>query len=145
MKIEMEETAANSLPYEATPMRLDSPEACSRQMAACAALGDLDCASEIFEEDATFVHEDGTVVRGLAAIRETLAEFIRARPDLKITVRRSVQAGGDLAILYLDWSYESVESNGAPVPNAGASVQIARRQHDGTWRVVFDDHGHGIP
>lgn len=126
-------------------MRLESPEACSRRMAYCAAQGDLDCASEIFEEDAIFIHEDGTVVRGRPAIRETLADFIRSRPELEITVQRTIESGSELAILYIEWSYESVEADGTTVPNAGASVQVARRQGDGTWRLALDDHGHGLP
>ena len=122
-------------------MKPDSPETCIQRFAACVSKGDLDGASGSFEEAATFVRDDKTLVNGRAAIREALAGFVDARPNLEIQVQRVVGAGEDLAIVYNEWSFDAREQDGSLVPNAGGTVQVLRRAQDGTWRIVFDDPG----
>lgn len=124
-------------------MKLDSPEACSRQFAACTVRGDLEGVREVLDECATFVFDDGRVLRGRDAVCESLAAFIHGRPNLEITIQRVIHAGADLAVLHHAWRVVSSGHGGDSEPAAGEAIQVLRRQPDGSWRLAFDDHGRG--
>lgn len=46
---------------------------------------------------------------------------------------------GDLALVYGDWHLEATTPEGQPVTLAGRSVEVHRRQPDGTWRMIIDE------
>lgn len=44
-----------------------------------------------------------------------------------------------LAVVYNDWSLAATGPDGAAVNTTGRSIEICRRQADGTWLFVVDD------
>ena len=121
-------------------MKFDSPDACRRHLMDCAAKGDLERALQVYENDSVCVMDDGSVFRGIAAIREAFVPYLRHKPRLEITVRRQFEIGDDLVVYYCDWQFEGVDETGNAIPNAGATLQLVRRQPDGSWRMLLDDH-----
>jgi uncharacterized protein (TIGR02246 family) len=116
-----------------------TPEDCDRLFAEGVHAGDLDAVAALYERDASFVTQEGEVVTGAPAIRGALAELVAAKPTLRMSVRRVVRAGGDLAVLYNDWSLTVTGRDGKPVESAGHAIEIVRRQADGSWLFVVDD------
>ena len=39
------------------------------------------------------------------------------------------------------WSIQGADANGAPVELAGTTVEVVRRQADGSWRYAIDVPG----
>lgn len=121
-------------------MKFDSPDSCRQHMMACAASGDLEGAMAVYEKDSVTIMDDGLVARGIPAHHKAYAPYLRHKPQLQITVRRKIEVGDDLVVYYCDWHFEGVDETGGAIPNAGATLQVVRRQPDGSWRMVLDDH-----
>jgi ketosteroid isomerase-like protein len=45
---------------------------------------------------------------------------------------------GDLALTTGKWRLQGTGADGKPVDMTGQSVEVARRQADGSWRYVID-------
>ena len=73
------------------------------------------------------------------AIQEALGGLIAQKARLTLTVAQVLRAGDDLAVLYGNWSGHYTDPDGARVETAGQSVEVVRRQADGSWRFVIDD------
>jgi uncharacterized protein (TIGR02246 family) len=116
-----------------------SPDACMQEFSECLQRGDVDGAADLFSETATFVHEDGRLVRGRPAVREALAPFVSTQAKATIDIRRVILVADDLAVVYNEWRSEVPEVGRDMVPNAGVGLQLVRRQADGSWRIAFDD------
>jgi ketosteroid isomerase-like protein len=74
----------------------------------------------------------------LAAIRAALVPFVGLGGKLSYT-RRFCVVSGDLALLSIDYALKGGKApDGSPVEMTGATVELARRQQDGTWKYVID-------
>jgi uncharacterized protein (TIGR02246 family) len=100
--------------------------------------GDLEAAIRLYDPDAVFVPEPGTVVVGREAIRAALAAMLAARPRL-VTSARIVLAGEDLALYHSEWTMEGATSDGATVRESGRSADVLRRDAGGAWRIAIDN------
>ena len=116
-------------------MPAHKPEDCDNLIVEALIRDDLEAAVALYEPDAAFVLDSGAVVTGHAAIREALKEWI-GLDDLRWTkpVRAYASADGGLAVLRGSWS---ATAKGAT--STGESVEVVRRQPDGTWRFVIDN------
>ncbi|MHC4591434.1 MAG: YybH family protein [Planctomycetota bacterium] len=104
--------------------------------------GDLDAALALYEPNATFVVSPGQVVTGHAAIREVLRGFMDAKATGSVDAVTVVpSADGSVAITRTKGSSTSPGPDGKPVTTPFHSVEVVRRQPDGTWRFVIDDPG----
>jgi ketosteroid isomerase-like protein len=56
---------------------------------------------------------------------------------MKLDVRKIIPAGGDLALVIVDWT--EVSSAGEAKLWAGTATDILRRQPDGTWKIALDN------
>lgn len=113
-------------------MPATSPEDLGRLYAEAIQKGDLDAALALYEPDAVLATRKGDIRGGLDAIREEMTPFAAMKPDLKIELQKAVTIG-DLALLYNTWSMTD------PRQVSGRSVEVARRQPDGSWLFVIDD------
>ena len=59
------------------------------------------------------------------------------KPTIELTTRRVVQEG-DTALLMADWRFQGTTSDGRSVSASGTSIEVARRQSDGSWRYLID-------
>ena len=114
-----------------------TPEDIDRLFADNLNAGKLDALVAIYEPQATLMPQPGKLVTGTAAIRESLAAFLAGKPKMTLTVRR-VAESGDLAVTSAKWQMSMTGPDGKPAQMSGESVEVVRRQADGTWRAVID-------
>lgn len=107
--------------------RARQPEDLGRFFVERANAGDLEGLVELYEPDAVLAAPPGTVSSGREEIRRAHEQFLAGRPTLTGESRPALRFG-DLALT----------STRFP---GGATVEVARRQPDGTWLWVIDQPG----
>jgi len=118
------------------------PEECDLLLMKAIESGDLDAAVDLYEPSASFVVSPGQVATGHAAIREVLRGFMAAYATGKIDEVATVEsADGSIAITRTKGSSSAPGPDGKPVTTPFHSVEVVRKQPDGTWRFVIDDPG----
>ncbi len=106
------------------PERALEPEDLDRLFLRRANAGDVDGLVALYEPDAVLAFPPGRVVAGSAAIRVVYEELLVGRPRFDGEIRPAIR-NGDIAI--------------TSTTRAGnATVEVARRQPDGTWLWVID-------
>ena len=100
--------------------------------------GDLDSLMPLYESEAAFATEPGSLAHGAAGVSEALTGFISMKGELDIEVTRVLEAG-DLALVIGVWSFNGTGPDGKPVQLAARNADVLRRQGDGTWRFVIDN------
>jgi ketosteroid isomerase-like protein len=118
-------------------MTARSPEEIDRIFERELNAGNLEGLLALYEPSAAFTVEPGNVVTGTAAIREALAGFVSLKPRISLTPR-VLSTAGDIAMVSSKWSLKGTASDGSAMDLAGESVEIIRRQGDGTWKFVID-------
>jgi uncharacterized protein (TIGR02246 family) len=99
--------------------------------------GDLDALLALYEPNASFTPQPGQSVNGTAAIREAIAGFLSLKPTITLDTRVLGEADG-IALMTSRWRLRGTGPDGAAVELAGDSVEVVRRQPDGSWRFVID-------
>jgi uncharacterized protein (TIGR02246 family) len=99
--------------------------------------GDLDELVRLYERDAALMPSPGKVVHGTAAIRGALAGFVAAKPKMSATAR-TLAHSGDVALVSTEWQLEVDGPDGKRANMSGRSVEVVRRQADGSFRFVID-------
>ena len=107
---------------DAAPERALQPEDLDRLFLQRANAGDVDGLVALYEPDAR--RADGQLAVGSAAIRAVYAGLLADRPRFDGTIRPAIRRG-DLAIT-------------STTRTGDATVEVARRQPDGTWLWLID-------
>lgn len=118
-------------------MAARTPEDLDRLFAVALNAGDIDGLMRLYEPGAAMRPGPGQVVQGLEAIRASLAGFIAMKPTLTITSKVLGQCN-EIALMTGNWTLTGTGADGKPVNMAGQSVEVARRQADGTWLFIVD-------
>ena len=100
--------------------------------------GNLDMLMTLYESEAAFAAQPGTLQHGLSGVRESLAGFIAMKGTLDLKVTRVFQAS-DLALVVGVWSFTGTGPDGGVVKLTGHNADVLRRQADGSWRFVIDN------
>jgi uncharacterized protein (TIGR02246 family) len=100
--------------------------------------GDLDSLMPLYEDDAAFVPQPGSLAHGATGVSESLNGFIALNGELDLEVTRVLEVD-DLALVIGVWSFEGTGPDGEPVKLAAQNADVLRRQSDGTWRFVIDN------
>ena len=100
--------------------------------------GNLEALMTLYEPDAAFASQPGSLAHGLAGVRQGLAAFIAMKGTLDLEVTRVLQAS-DLALVVGKWSFTGTGADGEHVKVAGHNADVLRKQADGTWRFVIDN------
>jgi uncharacterized protein (TIGR02246 family) len=100
--------------------------------------GDVEQVMALYEPDAVLIPEPGQVARGTDAIRQALLGFLALKLPIRLQNKR-VLTSGDLAMLSNTWKMAGTGPDGSPVDLGGNTMEVVRRQPDGSWRYVFDD------
>ena len=100
--------------------------------------GNLDALMPLYEPEAAFATQPGSLAHGLLGVGESLAAFIAMKGTLDLKVTRVLEAS-DLALVTTVWSFTGTWPDGAPVKLAAQSADVLRRQADGSWRFVIDN------
>ena len=100
--------------------------------------GDLDSLISLYESEAAFATQPGSLAHGAAGIGEALSGFISMRGKLELEVTRVLEVD-DLALVIGVWSFNGTGTDGEPVRLAARNADVLRRQSDGSWRFVIDN------
>lgn len=100
--------------------------------------GNLDALMTLYEPDAGFAGQPGSLAHGLPGIRAGLGGFIAMKGTLDLKVTRVLEASG-LALVIGVWTFAGTGPDGKPVKLADKSADVLRRQADGSWRFVIDN------
>src|SRR4051794_29698229 len=76
--------------------------------------GDLDSLMPLYEPDAAFATEPGSLAHGASGIRDALNGFIAMNGKLDLKVTRVLEAD-DLALVIGVWSFDGTGPDGEPV------------------------------
>jgi ketosteroid isomerase-like protein len=88
--------------------------------------GDVSAVVALYEPGAVLAFPPGEVTVGTEAIREVYERFLASRPVLTSEGQSPPLVNGDIAL------------TSTCLPGGGATVEIARRQPDGTWLWAID-------
>jgi len=100
--------------------------------------GNLDALMTLYEPEAAFAAQPGSLKHGLSGVRESLAGFIAMKGTLDLKVKGVLEAS-DLALVTGEWSFTGTGPDGEPVKLTGHNADVLRRQLDGSWRFVIDN------
>jgi uncharacterized protein (TIGR02246 family) len=100
--------------------------------------GDLESLMPLYEKEAAFADEPGSLAHGASGVREALSGFISMNGKLDIDVTRVLEVG-DLALVIGVWSFDGTGPEGEAVRLEASNADVLRRQDDGTWRFVIDN------
>jgi uncharacterized protein (TIGR02246 family) len=118
-------------------MAARGPEIVHEKFARLFRAGDLEGLLELYEDEATFVAEDGSASRGKRAIRAALSEMLAIDGELEMETRYAARCG-DIALLSNAWRLTGTDADGAPVELSGQTSEVARRQPNGRWLLIVD-------
>ncbi|NGN67507.1 nuclear transport factor 2 family protein [Streptomyces sp. A7024] len=88
--------------------------------------GDVDGLVALYEPDAVLAFPPGSLATGHAEIRKVYEQFVAAAPVLSPGRQHPALVTGDLAL------------TSTTLDNGDMTVEIARRQPDGSWLWVAD-------
>lgn len=116
-----------------------SPEEVMAAIAAAVNAHDLDAFVALHEPDAMVViPPDGKVqARGHEEIRTALRPLFESAPSTKIDLHGVLQTDG-MAMSHSHFTVNLTRPSGEHVKKTGMGTVVTRRQHDGSWRIVFD-------
>ena len=121
-------------------MPAQRPEECDLLLLEAIKAGDLETAISLYEPDATFVVSPEQVVKGHDAIREVMQGFMDAQATFNVEAVTAVTStDGTVAVTRVKGSSTSPGPDGNPVTSPLHSVEVVRKQADGTWRFIIDD------
>jgi uncharacterized protein (TIGR02246 family) len=116
------------------------PEQCDLLLFEVIETGDLEAALDLYEPDATFVVGPNRVVSGHAAIREVLKGMMAANTTGGLDAVTVVSsADGSIAFTRAQGSSTGPGPDGELVTTRFHSIEVVRKQPDGTWRIIIDD------
>jgi uncharacterized protein (TIGR02246 family) len=119
-------------------MPATTPEAAHRLFVDAFNAGDVEALVALYEPDAVLCNSAGQTMAGLPAIREAYRAFLASKPRITLRTKYAIPLG-DLALLRSQWTIAGIDPSGRPLePTEHSSVEIVRRQADGTWRYVID-------
>jgi ketosteroid isomerase-like protein len=107
-----------------SPERALEPEDLDRLFLRRANAGDVDGLAALYEPDAVLAFQPGRLAVGSAAIRAVYEELLAGRPRFDGEIRPAIR-NGDIAIT-------------STTRTGNATVEVARRQPDGTWLWMID-------
>ena len=98
---------------------------------------DLDTLVSLHEPDAVLVTPQGVTVTGIEAIKKGLVAGLAAKRIFKHESQEVYQTG-DIAVLDTRSTIVDTAADGTVTTRSSTSIEIVRRQADGTWQFVID-------
>jgi uncharacterized protein (TIGR02246 family) len=125
---------------ETRPRRAAAPEDCDRILLHALQEGDIETSVALYEPDAALFSKSGEAMIGHDAIRANNAALIALKPTFHIEyIVTTMNGDGSIATTRMKASLEGTRPDGRPVKSALHTLEVLRRQDDGSWRYVIDD------
>jgi ketosteroid isomerase-like protein len=99
--------------------------------------GNVDALSALYDPQGFLLAERGLPAQGTGEIRTALARYVATDAHIELTTRAVFRAA-DTALLIGEWQFRRTGPDGCPVLTSGTSLEVVRRQPDGTWRYLID-------
>lgn len=116
------------------------PEDCSRILIAALESGDIDTAVSLYEPDAVLFKKSGAPMIGLDAIRADNAGLIALKPKFRIAfIKSTISGDGMLATNRMKADLMWNDAEGKAKQGSVDTLEVLRKQPDGSWRYVIDD------
>lgn len=115
------------------------PDAIYERFAAALNSNDLAGVMQLFDADgATIPHPGADAIAGMDGVRGVMAQCLAMQPHISYDDANVIVAD-DVALLRSTWRLNVTGPDGKPVEVMGKGVQVARRQMDGSWRILIDN------
>lgn len=102
---------------------------------------DFESVMATYEPHVTIMFEPGKATTDKTAIIKAFEEFASVDPRFTYS-GHEVIVQGDIALHIAPWAMTGVLPDGQNIEQSGLSVAVARRQEDGSWKMVIDNpHG----
>jgi uncharacterized protein (TIGR02246 family) len=118
-------------------MFASKPEELNRVFEKAFNAGDLEALLALYEPGARLVLQSGEVAAGSKAIREALQGYLALKLKMSAENRYVIEADGT-AVSRATWRLTGTAPDGKPIETQGSSVEVCRRQPDGSWRYLID-------
>lgn len=128
-----------AMPMTPIMMSVQEPTALYERFAAALNAADLEAVMALFDSAGQTVPQPGQPpVTGLPAIRGVMQQCLALKPQIHYE-RMCVMQADDVALLRAQWGLKVILPDGNPMELTGKGVQVARRQPDGSWRLLIDN------
>ena len=101
---------------------------------------DVDTLASLYEPDALLVMPGGPTLTGIDAIRQALEMGVNSGRTFKHE-SQVIHQSGDIAVLDCKSKVIDTAADGTVTEHEGNSIEVVRRQPDGTWQFVIDVPG----
>jgi uncharacterized protein (TIGR02246 family) len=123
-----------------TTARASQPEDCDRILLAALEAGDIEACIALYEPTAVLFKKSGESVTGLEAIRQIYSSMIALRPTFEIEfIKSTLSADHSIGTNRMKAKMTWKDADGKLHNSAFHSLEVIRRQADGSWRFVIDD------
>ncbi len=117
------------------------PEDCDRILMEAMEKGDIETTVALYEPDAVLFAESGKLMRGPDLIRKHNEEFISLKTKTTIDhIITAISGDGSIATTRMKCTSVFIDpKTGKQVRLLTNTLEVVRKQPDGTWRFVIDD------
>jgi ketosteroid isomerase-like protein len=101
---------------------------------------DLDAMMTVYTEDAVVLAQDMALVTGKAEIRQAL-DKLYATPGISVRwgpVHVEVARSGEIGYVRGLVEVKTIDSKGVSLTHKGKSIEVWKKQADGTWKCAVD-------
>ena len=122
---------------EKKPLR---PEECDRYLLEAIEAGDIDTCVSLYEPSAVVFKKSGEAISGLDAVRQTYASMSALKPRFAIDfIKSTVSEDGSIGTNRMKASMTWQDAEGKQHNSMFHSLEVIRKQPDGSWRFIIDD------
>jgi ketosteroid isomerase-like protein len=120
--------------------RTRQPDDVSRVLVKALETGDIETSLAVYEPSAVLFSKSGRTMTGLDEIRKNNAALIALKPTFDIAfIKFTLSGDGTLATNRMKANLSWRDAEGKLVEASVDTLEVLRKQEDGSWRYIIDD------
>ncbi len=120
--------------------RTRQPDDVSRVLVQALEKGDIETSVAVYEASAVLFSKSGRTMTGLDEIRKNNAALIALKPTFDIAfIKFTLSGDGTLATNRMKANLSWKDAEGKLVEASVDTLEVLRKQEDGSWRYIIDD------